>query len=551
MLHSRFRRLSTTTAALASVTLLLSACASGSGSGSNGNTDGDVEGAAASDGSPEGGGDAGADHQPDPDGTIVYYQPVANDTLDPVSPVNDSSQAQTALMLIYDRLVHLDSDGLPVPGLATEWGFTDEESTEFQLTLREGVTFHDGEELDADAVVANLNRLQDVVGEAGSIVTGAAELIESVEATDSRTVTVQLNEPDGGFVYRMAAQPGMMISPASLDGSVGADLDPVGTGPYVVDSFTASEVTTLGRWEEYWDGVGDRPASFEVHSVAEAQTRLNALRSGQANIALLDPNQVSEVDRADLELKVNETLSTWTLAPNFDSPMSDLKLRQAMSMAIDREAIAEGLSFGTGEPTNQMFPTSSPVFIEEHADLYSYDPEGARELLEEAGYGDGVELEFVLLNVAEYMPVFEAIQQYWSEVGVSLDVQTIDVSQNTLFVDGELGDLIMIRNGGEADPLVSLQKISGPGGTWTPGGTVSEEYNELLDEAAAVEAGTDERLEALREANRLGVEQQATINIMDRANIYGYEPGCFDGPGKYIGQGADDWSDVTIGVGCS
>ncbi len=487
---------------------------------------------------------------PDRNGTIVLFTAGPNETLDPAMGSNDNSQAQDSLMAVYDRLIHFDSTGRMTPGLATSWKFIDKDLSVFELTLRDGVTFHDGTKFDVTAVVANFNRSKKIADVAGRTFAATANAIKSVEATKPNMVTITLNKPDGAFAFGLVGLAGMMISPASLAASTGVGtIKPIGAGSFRVESFTASDVTTLARYEHYWGGTGDRPAHLEVHYVPQAQTRLNAVRSGQANVVLLEPYQIKDAQASGLQIQLNRGLATWTMYPNLAGPLKDLRVRQALSMAIDREGIAKGLTFGTGVPTCQPFPPGYWAFVAEAPCVY--DPTGARKLLAETGYPNGLKLDFVLLNTPEYTAMTEAVQANLQAVGITMNITTIDVAQFGRFVSGKLGDFMMGRWGSRVDPLTTLQVLTGPGGTYTPGGTIGPEYEALLKNVADIEAGDPRREAALRAAARYSAEHFANFNIVTRVNLYAYHKGCILNLVPYLAAGSDEWRNVTIAKGCS
>src|SRR5690606_13104799 len=162
----------------------------------------------------------------------------------------------------------------------------------------------------------------------------------------------------------------------------------------------------------------------------------------------------------------NRGLATWTMYPNLKGPLKDVRVRRALSMAIDREGVSKGLTFGTGVATCQPFPPGYWAFGQEVP--CTYDPAGARQLLVEAGYANGLKLDYVLLNTPEYTAMTEAVQANLRAVGITMNITTIDVAQFGRFVSGKLGDFMMGRWGGRADPLTTLQILTGPGGTYTP-----------------------------------------------------------------------------------
>lgn len=487
----------------------------------------------------------------DAEAELVFFDASGNETLDPAHAQNNSSLSQEALMGIYDRLVHFSPEGDPIPGLAESWEYNDD-LTEFTLHLREGVTFHDGTAFDADAVIANFDRYSSLDSDVGATVQNTFELIESYEATDDMTVTLTLTEPSGQMPYWLASQGGMMVSPAVLEGDpFGVDLEPIGAGPYRVTNFESNVVTEMERFEDYWDTTEGRPARFEHHYVTDGQARLNAVRSGEANLSILDANQIPEAESAGLEVQVNPQQSLWHIYTNLSGVFSDINVRKAFMHAIDRQALVDALTYGSGEPAWQIFPEESPVYLEELHESYEFDPERARELLAEAGHEDGVELHFILLNNTEYSQLAEALQQMVAESGFTLNFETVDISQAVVFRgDDPRGDMMMARWGGRADPLMTFQEVYWSEGTYTPGGTASERVDQLVEEAMALPPDDPERLDLLHELNREVTEQAAAFPIMIRSNVFAYPEGCISGLPPYLATGDDLMNHVQVAADC-
>lgn len=497
-----------------------------------------------------GGGTSGGSQakEADPSATLTFFDSAPNPNLDPTDPINDSSFSQATLFAVYDRLVGFDPDGVPEPQLATEWSYSDDLKT-VTLKLREGVTFHDGEPFDAAAVKANLERSKKVGDAAGNTVKAAAAEIDSVETPDDLTAVIHLNTPDGGFVYSLGTQIGMMLSPAVLDGSTGLDLQPIGAGPYKVDEFKPSDTTTFSRYDDYWDGKEDRPAKLVVKYVVDANTRLNAARSGEATVSLVTPAQVSGAEAGGLETIVNPTASQWTYYLNTSRALKDVRVRQALMYAIDRDTIAEALSFNTGQPTVQLIPEGAPGHVDGAEKQYPYDPEKAKALLEEAGHADGLTLNYILLNSPEYSQITDVIQQQLGEVGIDLKITQVDIAQASMFMQGT-GDIMLARWGGRADQLATLKTVVGTGGTYAPAGAVSQELDDALAKAESFSFEEPGRADWLTTANQEVIDQAANVPVMTRSNIYAFKDGCIDGLTKYLAAGSNDWRDVTVGSGC-
>lgn len=499
-----------------------------------------------------GGGDSGDSQgasKPDTNANMVFLDAAGNLDLDPASVQNDSSFGQSVLFAIYERLLTMSGEGEIEPGLATEWGFVDGDLTQFEMTLRKGVTFHDGAKLTADVVKANLERYK-ALTTAGPTIKDGVENIAAVEVIDEHKILIKLVEPDSGVAFRFAMQLGMMISPNSLDGSSGLDLDPIGAGPYSMESFKPNDTTVMKRFDDFWDGPGNRPATFTVKYMSDDQTRMNALKSGQANVSLVAARQIADAEASGLEVKANATASSWMITLNTSGVLNDVKVRQAMMYALDRESLAKALSFGTSEPTTQLFLKDGPYYSDDAA-KYDHDPEKAKKLLAEAGHSDGVTISWMLGNSPEYTQLGEAIQEQFAEVGITVEFKVIDISQFGIYTSGDVGDIMMVRYGGRADPLQALEVMVGDNATWSPAGAVTPKLSELIAEIAGYPDSDPARVKSVKAAAKEATDQVATIPIMTRANIFAFEPGCIQNLEPYLGAGSPDWRDVVVGEGCS
>jgi peptide/nickel transport system substrate-binding protein len=485
-------------------------------------------------------------------GTLIYYDAVSNQTLDPQEPQNNSSFAQGTLMAIYDALVYLDPAGNPTPGLAESWSYNPD-LTEMTLKLRKGVKFQDGETFNAAAVARNLARSAMLGTRAGFATSETMKGIASAEVVDDDTVKLKLTGPNGQMPFLLGTQAGMMISPASLtEGAFGATLKPVGTGPFKARSFESNIRTVMERFDGYWGGKGDRPAVMEHHFVPDGRARLNAVRSGQANLALIDPRQIVEAKGAGLAVQINEKNSTWDIYINVKRDnMSRLKLRQAFMYGLDRQALADGLGYGASKPTTQLFSSLSPVYDKSLDEMFPYDPEKAKKLVVEAGYPNGVDVNWVLLNTPEYKQLAEAVQSMLGEIGIRIKFDIVDIAQYVTFRRPPTrGDVMMTRWGGRPDPLQSFQEVTGTGGSVNPGDAAVPEIDVLIDKARRLDPASPERLAVIRQLNRLTTEVVSHVGIMTRSAVYAYHPGCISGLPSYLPTGNDRMNDVRLAAKC-
>ena len=493
-----------------------------------------------------------ADAPANPKASLIFYDASANQSLDPAEPQSTSGLAQLPLMAIYDSLIGHDDIGNLIPRLATSWQ-SNADMTEFTMTLRQGVTFHDGTPFDAAAVAANIARSKSLGMKAGTSIIDTVRQIAGVDVVDDHTVRLRLSGPSGQMPYLLAAQGGMMIGPASLTADAfGVSLKPVGTGPYRLRLFDAAQKTITERFDGYWGGTEGRPAVMEHHFVPDASARMNALRSGQINLALIDPRQIKEAKAAGLTVHINEKNSMWDIYPNTTrAPMNNLKIRQAFMYALDRPAIADALGFGATTPTVQLYAAASPLYDPALEKIYPYDPDKARTLVKEAGYPTGVDVTWLLLNTSEYQLIGQAVQAMVAEVGIRLKFDVVAVSQYTQFhAPPHRGDIFMGRWGGRGDPLQTFQEVGGNGGSVNAGGAVVPEIDDLIKEARLLDPSAPRRTEILHRLSRIMTEQVSHMIVMTRSNVYAFRRGCIQKLTPYLPTGNDRINDVRVAAGC-
>jgi peptide/nickel transport system substrate-binding protein len=444
------------------------------------------------------GGDAGA-----PASTQIL-------TIGAVTDVTDWDPAQAHVghalqpyQAAYDSLLLREPDGTLAPMLATEWTY-DETNTELTLELRTDVTFSDGEAFDAEAVVANLEHFKAENGRQ------AAQLasLESAEAVDADTVTISLTEPDPAFTYFLSQAAGLMGSPAALDGdAIGAA--PVGSGPYVMDtaSTVAGSQYVFTAREDYWNPDLQQFAGVTFKFLVDNAARANALVSGQINAALIDARSTAQVDGAGLERVAYPTDWVGLLLLDRDGTivpeLADVRVRQAINHALDRDALLEALQLGYGTPTAQPFGPESGAFDEELEDAYPYDPERARELLAEAGYADGFTM--TAPSVGAFEIFFATIGQQLSEVGITLQAQPVpDQDLVSEIAGGSFPSAFFFLFQGEA--WVAINQIVSTDALYNSLDSTTPELQTLIDAVQA--ATTEEELDAAAiEVNRYVVDQ--------------------------------------------
>lgn len=422
------------------------------------------------------------------------------------------------LALTYDRLLHTEPDGALVPGLATEWEWN-EDATELSLTLREGVEFHDGTPFDADAVKANLERGKSLEG---STVAADLDSLETVEVVDSSHVRLLLGGPDSTIPATLSDRAGAMISPQAFD-NPDLDVEPVGAGMFMVTEHRPDDVTIFEAADDYWDPEAVAVDRIEVYAMPDPVPRTNATLTGELDISPIEPADVERVQSAsDIDVRLNETLRFIYLGLNKErGPLGDTDVRRAMSLAIDREALVEGIFFGLGTPAVQPWPEGYfPHNPDVSPEPSVYDPEMARELLAQAGYPDGFEFEVISTSAPEtYVQLAESIQSQLAEIGVTMNIRVTEPTQlGQAYLVDQVADGALLYTNGRLDPAGTVAERYMPDGLFNPGGYSTDRLTELYDEVIA-ETDPELREELLQE-----ISDEVVSEVLDLVLFHAIEP---------------------------
>lgn len=333
-------------------------------------------------------------------------------------------------------LVDLDLQSEPVPGIAEGWEVSRDLRT-YTFKLRRGVRFHNGREVDADAVKWNFNRMQ-TPRTAHPFIYSALLNLQSTEAVDRYTVRFRLYQPSAAFPAHVVYYPCSLIAPDSFTRS---QPYPIGCGPFRFVSWERDQATEVKRFEDYYetdaagnnlpylDGIIGQPRHVE-------QVRFMRLRSGQADLietaTYIDARTYSEYYAKQFQLWNVPTLGTSYILFNLNTgPFTDLRLRQAAAHAIDHETLKRVVFYSRGETARGFYASISPWHALGTRPWPSYDPDRARFLLRQAK-SVGVTVVLQSLRTSPYMQQTAAlIQEMWSEVGFKVKHKMYDASTLT------------------------------------------------------------------------------------------------------------------------
>jgi len=473
-----------TTAGLA---LFLAACSTGEGVDAEGLEEAPKASASTDEG-------AGA---PAPEGVLVAALANTPDQFDP--HVTTSQASFQVLENVYDTLVVPSAEDLTFePSLAEEWT-TSDDGLQWVFTLRDGVTFHDGSELDAEDVVYSYTRIiEEELSNAFRFGT-----VESVEATGENEVTMTLTEETPNLLANIGGFKGMAIVP-----SESAELDlatqAVGTGPFELVS-TSAGGATLEAFDDYW---GEAPGieGVEYRYVAESAAALTGLENGDIhwsdNVPAQSIEQLDEQEGVELG-RTSSTDYHYTAFNQTRPPFDDPDVRRAIALAVDREAVAEGATFGAGTVNQTAIPEGS-FWANDYAP-FEQDAAAAEQLLADAG-AEGLQFSLMVPDSDEpAVAAAQVVASQLADIGVTMTVDTVETG---IFLDRQgQGDFDAFSWAwiGNIDPFDYYHAQHITDGGFNFQGYSNPEVDELLTQAAA-ETDEDARKELYAEAEQLIVD---------------------------------------------
>ncbi|MDR0594230.1 MAG: ABC transporter substrate-binding protein [Bifidobacteriaceae bacterium] len=452
-----------------------------------------------------GGAGNGAESGSEPKVLNVIQQAGAG-TLDPAL----ANQAmQWYLDLAYSPLIQRSTVDGYRPALATSWGYVGEGNMAFELTLREGVVFADGSPLTAQAVVDHMNYVKEAGGQASTLMGDFG----AVTAPDQMTVRIDLVSPNPLMEY-LLSQSGFgitqIISPKGLQDPEALGSQTFGAGPYILDtSRTVRDDTYVYTPNPtYWDPDGQYWDEVVIKVIPNINSVLNAMIAGQGDITQGDYSTADLAKDAGLHVKfvpnVFQGLSLMDRDGAIVPALGDVRVRQAINYALDREAITEALLGEYGVPTTQTL--TGEGFQPELDNYYAYDLDKAKALMAEAGYADGFDLPVVSTPFFNGDAIVQAIAGQLAEIGVNVQIDSKADANDyvTAMASGEFPASLI---GYGTQPMF----IEGPG-LFLPGAL----FNPFHTEDAQISEWYAE-LAVASDADRVGICEQIETRLVELA----------------------------------
>lgn len=351
---------------------------------------------------------------PDPDASVNVRLVLEPLNLD-IRQTTGISLDQIFIDNVYEGLVARTAEGEIVESLASAYDVSSDGLT-YTFTLREGVTFHDGQELTAQDVAWTLNTRKATAEWSDSARLAA---VSSITA-DGQTVTLTLSQPDSSLLWNLTGRAGIILKEGdTVDYATGAN----GTGPFQLGAWRQGANITLDRSDAYWgDAAGVADVSFDF--IPDDQAAINAALAGEVDVLTgFDTNLTEQIEAGgDFTVEIGSATDKSVLAMNSTSgPLADVRVREAIRLAIDHDAIVEAI--GSGQTLYGPIPEPDPGY-EDLSDVVSYDPEAARALLAEAGAED---IGLTLTIASDYGTTLpQILVSSLGEVGIDLTVDRVD-----------------------------------------------------------------------------------------------------------------------------
>ncbi len=449
-----------------------------------------------------------------PPGVLVVAQIAEPQSLDPhaVTAVNDFR----ILVNLYEGLVRYAPGTLEVePALAESWAISEDGLT-YEFELRDGVSFHDGTPFNAEAVVFNFERMLDEAHPFHD--TGPFPLsfffsaVSDVEAVGDLTVRFTLDEPYAPFLSNLAYPTGLIVSPSAVR-EHGRDYgrNPVGTGPYRFARWQTNRQVALQRNDAYWDGA-PALAGVVFRPITDANTRVAEMLSGGIDLMVEVPPDNLALFRDGTGFVVHEQAGPhlWFLILNTrEGPFSDRRVRQAVNYAIDKRALVEDVLQGTATIAAGPTPAAFDWAYNDALEPYPHDPQRARALLAEAGYGEGVQITFYVTEggsgMLDPIPMGTAIQADLREVGIDARIETYEWNSYLERVNpglagkADMAQMAWMTNDPDTLPFLALRSDAWPEHDGFNSGYYSNPEVDALLERARVSTDLAERAALYRQ----------------------------------------------------
>ncbi|MGW8482794.1 ABC transporter substrate-binding protein [Microbacterium sp. NPDC055903] len=457
-------------------------------------------------------------------------------------PIVTGSTASTRYLTpIYESLTSIDENGELAPGLAETWEYN-EDGTAVTFRLREGATFHDGTPVNAEAVQKFIDRAKT---QTNSALIGDYATIDHVTVDDELTFTVHLTQVDYQIPYLLSVRGALITS------AVAAEEDPdqlnvslpVGAGPFKVVELIPESRIVLEKFDDYWDADSIHIDRIEIEFGIDGSTIVKSVQTGVYNFAIIEAPAVKEAEDAGLDVWFGDEYAWFVnfLSINIHkAPFDDPAVVEAIKYAVDREEIVDKVTLGYGRAVDQPFPPGYIAYDEESEDVWPYDPEKAREILEDAGYADG-DLDVTLTLSAEN-PTAEILQEQLGEIGIDVTI-SVDPNWRVGYFGKETALSLYGYFGRDSHVQALTANYDTDGVLNLSSPFASDEFTQALKTIRETPLDSPDYEELLQAATRAGVATSPTVHLYTVPAFYAKTDAVSDLPTI---QGQLSWKGVTV-----
>ena len=417
---------------------------------------------------------------------------------------------RSVLFNVFEGLVKPTTDGDVTPAVASDYTISDDAKT-YTFTLRDGITFQDGNPVTVEDIKYSLERSAEMDGESSAL-----SVISDIKIVDDKTIELTLSEANSEFIYNLTI--------AILEQANDAEqaTNPIGTGPFKVKKFAEGQYLELEKYDGYWNQDLDCVTSAKFKFIADAQAAFLELQGGTIDMLLYLTNDQVQALNSDYNVVESTMMLIHGLFLNNSyEPLQDVRVRQALNYAIDRDAINEFLFNGKSKIIQTHgYPMITAWYNADTEGTYTYDVEKAKELLTEAGYGDGFDLEITVpSNYTQHVQTAEIIAEQLAAVGVNVTINQVEWS-------AWVSDVYQGRD--YQSTVIGFDISSQAPSTWykryyTESSNdftnfSNTEYDELYGQALAT-VDKDQKHEIYNKLQQILTDEAASVFIEDPANL--------------------------------
>lgn len=429
--------------------------------------------------------------------------------------------------LIYERLINMDSEMQLVPGLAEKWEVSDDGKT-ITFTLRKDVKFHNGRELTSEDVKYSFERILNP--DTGSTVASYFASVNAIETPDENTVVFKLNTPDAAFLTNTTASSASIV-PKEVEDLV---TEAVGTGPFIMEEMKSGQYVTLKKNPDHANADSIKYDSIRFNIMKDESQRTAAIRSGKVDIAAVSADTATLLEKdKNVEVKSYQSMEYSYLGINVaKEPFNDVKVRQAISYAVDRQEIIDSVWKGEASLTGPISPALDQWAIDVTKEpSYTTDQEEAKRLLKEAGFADG--FDTVIYTASTYPDMIDSaqvIQEQLKAVGINAEIKQLEWGAYIDMWKSKDTDMLVGRNTSGTDPDRSTRYFFSTEGSANVWNYSNPAFDETVQKAIeTIDEG--ERKSLYEQAQKQLIEENPNLFLASPNNFYavssrveGFEP---------------------------